>query len=258
MMVTMRHGFVKLLGICFFLSLSDGLTAQTLIRNASYSVAALQPAPVLRLVVQDEAELAGVVAGDAPQDGSPSDSTSKNAEIVANSSDSEAEKKPAQQSLAPLLSRQLSLQVQAPSTANQEIGTGLVPQPKQRRSTAIVLLPDGYARGMYGTQVYWRASNIQHFPLYFEDAMLERHGHSRCHHGSECRQSIVSGVKFFGTIPLLPYLHTLQPKHQCVYSLGHYRSGSAAPCLRDSLPYDRRAAIVESASAAAFFWAMPL
>jgi hypothetical protein len=111
---------------------------------------------------------------------------------------------------------------------------------------------------MLYTQAQWRASQINHFPLYFEDAMLERHGHTRCCLGFECTQSLVSGVKFFGTIPLLPYLKTLRPRHDCVYALGHSRPGSAAPCLRDNIPYDCRAAIVESASAAAFFWAMPL
>ena len=160
--------------------------------------------------------------------------------------------------LTPLLNRPLSVEAQAVSTSNARVGTGLVPMPKEPISKQAQLLPDGYARGMVYTPVYWRASNIQHHPLYFEDAMLERHGPTHCCLGHECCQSAVSGAKFFGTIFLLPYLRTLQPKHECVYALGHYRAGSAAPCLRDNLPYDRRAAIVESASAAAFFWAMPL
>lgn len=163
-------------------------------------------------------------------------------------------------SIAPVQSRQLSAQIQAVSTSSINVGTGLVPTPKQERPAAIYVLPDGISRGMYHTQVCWWASNIRHFPLYFEDPMLERHGHKRCCYlcGSECGQSVVSGAKFFGTIFVLPYLATLQPKHECVYSLGPYRAGSGAPCLRDNLPYDRSAMIVESATAAAFFWAMPL
>lgn len=163
-------------------------------------------------------------------------------------------------SIAPVTSRQLSPQIQAVSISSNQVGTGLVPTPKQQRPAAIYVLPDGISRGMYHTQICWWASNIRHFPLYFEDPMLERHGHKRCCYlcGSECAQSVVSGAKFFGTIFALPYLYTLQPKHECVYSLGPYRAGSGAPCLRDNLPYDRGALIVESATAAAFFWAMPL
>jgi hypothetical protein len=160
--------------------------------------------------------------------------------------------------LTPMQNRELTIRVQAVSIAHEKIGTGLVPMSGSPRSTEQVLLPTGISRGMQYTVVCWRASNIRHFPLYFEDAMLERHGHTRCFLGYEVAQSFVSGAKFFGTIPLLPYLGTLRPKHDCVYALGHYRPGSCAPCLRDNIPYDAKAAIVESASAAAFFWAVPL
>jgi hypothetical protein len=160
--------------------------------------------------------------------------------------------------LAPLQSRQLTLGVQAVSISSAEIGTGLVPTATRPKWSDQDLIQEGQSRDSYFTQVYWQASLIQHFPLYFEDAMLERHGHTRCCRGWELTQSAVSGLKFFGTIPMLPYLATLQPKHQCVYALGHYRAGSAAPCLRSNLPYDKRAAIVESASVAGFFWAAPL
>lgn len=166
--------------------------------------------------------------------------------------------KNSQEPLTPLLNRELTIRVQAVSLANEKVGTGLVPQSGNPRSGQLAAMPSGMSRGMLYSQVCWRASNIQHFPLYFEDAMLERHGHTKCWRGFECTQSLVSGVKFFGTIPMLPYLRTLRPKHDCVYALGHYRAGSGAPCLRDNIPYDSNAAIVESGSAALFFWAMPL
>jgi hypothetical protein len=159
--------------------------------------------------------------------------------------------------LTPMQNRELTLQVYAVSTSEKGIGTGLVPESGRMKKDK-VYLPTGASRGMQYTHVCWRASNIRHFPLYFEDAMLERHGHTRCFLGYEVAQSFVSGAKFFGTIPLLPYLGTLRPRHDCVYALGHYRPGSCAPCLRDNIPYDAKAAIVESASAAAFFWAVPL
>lgn len=161
-------------------------------------------------------------------------------------------------SLAPLQNRELSNRVQVTSIGAGKVGTGLLPTPSRSRNTTEGLLPTGDSRGMYHTHVYWNASLIQHNPLYFEDAMLERHGHTRNYLGYDYAQSVVSGVKFFATIPLLPYHMTLRSKHQCVYALGHYRAGSGAPCLRDNIPYDAKAAIVESSAAAAFFWAIPL
>lgn len=159
--------------------------------------------------------------------------------------------------LAPLQSRQLTISVQAVSTSSEKIGTGLVPQAGRPQWSDQELAGSTISRDSLFTQVYWQASLIQHYPLYFEDAMLERHGHTHCWRGWEVTQSLVSGAKFFGTITMLPYLRTLQPKHECVYALGHYRAGSAAPCLRSSVPYDRSAAIVESGSAAALFWGAP-
>lgn len=173
--------------------------------------------------------------------------------------DSDSSKDPKKKdSLAPMQNRELSTKVQVATISAEKIGTGLIPQRSSDRNAAQGPLPTGLSRGMIHTHVHWRASHIQHYPLYFENAMLERHGHTRSFFGYEYAQSIISGTKFFVTIPLLPYHETLRSKHQCVYALGHYRAGSGAPCLRDNIPYDSRAAIVESASAAAFFWAIPL
>ena len=156
--------------------------------------------------------------------------------------------------LAPLLNRDLSVKIHSISISSAHVGTGLIPESAQRATQAAVSLPSGQERGVQPSMVHWHASLIQHYPLYFEDAMLERHGHVRFGH----LQPLASGAKFFATIPMLPYLRTLQPKHECQYAFGHYRAGSCAPLLRDTIPYDKHAAIVESASAAAFFWAMPL
>ncbi len=141
------------------------------------------------------------------------------------------------------------------NTSTTSIGTGVVPENTALgRMPGSRALPDGIARGMSWHQIHWNASNVCYFPLYFEDAMLERHGHERW----GIAQPLVSGVKFIGTIPLLPYLTTLQPPCEPRYSLGHFRPGNCAPALRDHLPWDRRAATVEALSLGAYFWAMPL
>lgn len=174
----------------------------------------------------------------AQDDASPSDQAE----------DAEAE------SLAPLQSRVMTPGVHAVNISMEGLGTGVLPEPAHDVTEDPVLLPDGLSRGAVFTCVHWRPSAVCHFPLYFEDAMLERHGHVRFGR----LQPVVSGVKFLTTIPLLPYLGTLQPVCEPRYALGHYRPGSCAPALRDHIPWDKNAAAVETVSLATFFWAAPL
>jgi hypothetical protein len=71
--------------------------------------------------------------------------------------------------------------------------------------------------------------------------MLERHGHVRW----GCFQPVASGARFFATIPMLPYLMTINEPCDCEYTLGYYRPGSCAPALVQRPPYDRRALVME-------------
>lgn len=228
-----------------------GLSNQSLVHQVSArrisSLAALRVAPEL-IVSESQDEQAERAEGEPPAESDDAIETEPSLDMLSRSSDA----------LTPLQNRDLTLRVQAVSISNDRIGTGQSPEPVKPTWS-----PGEYAtsidpRFSMATHVHWHASLIQHHPLYFEDAMLERHGATRTLHGHECAQSLISGAKFFATIPLLPYLRTLQPKHECVYSLGNYRPGSEVPCLRSNLPYDSRAALVESASVVAFFWAAPL
>lgn len=159
------------------------------------------------------------------------------------------------ESLAPLQSRELVNAVQTVNLSLDGIGTGSIPDSTPEwLSDSPVGLPDGMSRGAIYQCVHWQSSNICHFPLYFEEAMLERHGHVRWGR----LQPWASGVRFFTTISLLPYLKTLQPTYQTRYVLGQYRAGSCAPALHDTVPWDRNAAAVETLSLAGFFWATPL
>ncbi len=164
-------------------------------------------------------------------------------------------KDPRRDALTPLQSRELSVLIQPVNVSLDGIGTGILPDGADRTGEAqLSNLPTGYERGATYKVVNWQPSLICHYPLYFEDAMLERHGHVRFGR----LQSLASGAKFFGTLPLLPYLYTLKPKHECLYALGHYRVGSCAPLVRDNLPWDRNAAVVEALALSSFFWAAPL
>ncbi len=47
----------------------------------------------------------------------------------------------------------------------------------------------------------WKASNLCHSPLYFEDVNLERYGHT---HGP-LLEPLVQSAHFFANIAVLPY-----------------------------------------------------
>lgn len=153
-------------------------------------------------------------------------------------------------SLMPLQNRGLNNRVQVVDLSVSGLGTGQVPEGASEQ----LEIEAAYGRTAAFKCVHWHPSSICHYPLRFEEAMLERHGHVRF----GLLQPFASGARFFATIPMIPYLNTLQPRHQSVYALGNYRPGSRAPMLRDSIPYDAHAAVVEAMAVAGFFWAAPL
>lgn len=116
-------------------------------------------------------------------------------------------------------------------------------------------LPEGFDRSETWalTAYFWHAPNTFSHPLFFEDVMLERHGHERF----PCLQPFVSGGRFFATIPALPYLAAVRDPWDCDYHLGHYRPGTCAPLLRQRPPYERRAAIIQAGATAGAIIAFP-
>lgn len=90
----------------------------------------------------------------------------------------------------------------------------------------------------------WKASALCTKGAYFEDVQLERYGHSIC----PVLEPVISGARFFLTVPILPYKMGLTPPNECVYTLGHYRVGSCSPYMLDPLPLSIRAALFEGAA----------
>lgn len=88
----------------------------------------------------------------------------------------------------------------------------------------------------------WKASCVCHKPLYFEDVQLERYGHSRC----PLLQPVISGARFWLTIPILPYLMGVYPPNECIYDLGYFRPGSCAPHMLQPLPISLRGGLIEA------------
>jgi hypothetical protein len=98
----------------------------------------------------------------------------------------------------------------------------------------------------------WEAPGLAHHPLYFEEVNLERYGYS-----FGLAQPVVSAAHFFGRIPALPYLATVDPPHRCVYTLGHYRPGSCAPLAWNLVPFDPLAAAVQGGVVTGLVYLIP-
>jgi hypothetical protein len=80
--------------------------------------------------------------------------------------------------------------------------------------------------------VTWKASNLCHKPLYFEDEQLERYGHS----AGPILQPLKSTAHFFVRVISWPYATGIHPINECQYALGFYRPGNCAPWLIDPIP----------------------
>jgi hypothetical protein len=92
--------------------------------------------------------------------------------------------------------------------------------------------------------VTWRASNLCHKPLYFEDTQLERYGHEF----GPVSQPLISTAHFFGNVVFLPYKMGIHPLSECQYALGYYRPGNCAPWTIAPVPLSLRGAAVQGAA----------
>jgi len=132
------------------------------------------------------------------------------------------------------------------TTATDEIGNGRTPESfRDEQPVVLTPLPESAGERLPSWNwsiAEWSAPNTFFYPLYFEDRMLERHGHVR--YG--CFQPAASAVRFVGSAVMLPYLATIDQPCDCDYTLGYYRSGSCAPPLLQRPPYERRAALAEA------------
>ena len=118
----------------------------------------------------------------------------------------------------------------------------------------VVLSNDVYPGRHFGPTVFhWEASNLKYNPLYFEDAPLERYGHT----WPEPVQPFVSVGKFGLQLVGLPYQMALDPLHKDVYPLGWYRPGECAPKKIYQIPLNGKAAAVEAGVITGLFFLVP-
>jgi hypothetical protein len=147
--------------------------------------------------------------------------------------------------------------ISASTTATDTIGNGSLPKSfaSEETSAETPLLEQISQRDpQWGWSSYqFVAANTFSHPLYFEDVMLERHGHERF----PLLQPMVSGTRFIATVPMLPYLMTVRPPCDIEYKMGHFRAGDRVYPYLQRPPYVRDAAIVEAAAIAGGIIALP-
>lgn len=133
--------------------------------------------------------------------------------------------------LPPLTTPNLSITDIGTGQTPEDWVTGRLPEPQS--------LPFGPDRQLelFPQDKAWVAPVFYHQPLYFEDTMLERHGHEKF----PKLTPMLSGARFYTTAFLSPYLAVLRPPLREISNAGHYRPGSAAPGLRERAPYDPKA-----------------
>jgi len=100
---------------------------------------------------------------------------------------------------------------------------------------------------------YLEAARFCHQPLYFEEVNLERFGCSR----RPLLQPIISGARFFATVPALPYLMTIERPWLCCYQESAFPAGRPAPWHRELPPLRLDAAVVTGLVATGMVFLLP-
>lgn len=100
----------------------------------------------------------------------------------------------------------------------------------------------------------WQPSNLWYHPLYFEDAPLERYGHT---YSPLICQTVVSTGRFVGQTVMFPYNATLRSPCSREYPLGYYRPGECAPHLKYCLPWNKEAAVHEALAVVGLVFLIP-
>jgi len=102
--------------------------------------------------------------------------------------------------------------------------------------------PQHQPRQWEPAKITWKASNLMHKPLYFEEVNLERYGHT----AGPILQPVVSSAHFFANIAVLPYKMGVHLPSECQYALGYYRPGNCAPWITPPVPLSLRGALFQA------------
>jgi hypothetical protein len=100
---------------------------------------------------------------------------------------------------------------------------------------------------------HWRPTDFFYMPVYFDNVPLERYGQTK----SPLLEPVVSGLKFLVAVPALPYKIGVNRPHDCITTLGHQPPGDCVPCIRQTLPWELDAALLETGVALAMVFVLP-
>jgi hypothetical protein len=89
-------------------------------------------------------------------------------------------------------------------------------------------------------------------PLYFEEVNLERYGRT-CGH----LQPALSSLRFFATIPLLPYAMTASHPSTSYTPKWPYEAGWGAPCVRELEPLQFKPSLVQVGAITGLVFVLP-
>ena len=141
----------------------------------------------------------------------------------------------------------------APTQTQTQVDISRAPSPAEARPIRAIPVPDDWvplARREWSPQrKYWAAAATCHLPLYFQDTMLERYGHSvETYFGpagrylaypvdkhtestqrNQIAQPFFSVGLFAWQIITLPYALVVDPPWEAQYDLGYWRPGDQIP-----------------------------
>ena len=89
-------------------------------------------------------------------------------------------------------------------------------------------------------------------PLYFEEVNLERYGRSYGHF-----QPALSGLRFFATVPSLPYAMTVHSPNKTYTWRWPYEAGWGAPKVRELEPLQWKPGMVQAAAVTGLIFVVP-
>jgi hypothetical protein len=140
-----------------------------------------------------------------------------------------------------------------PGTPASRLELTRAPSPTEARPIRAIPVPEEFVplpkRDWAPNRKLWASAATAHYPLYFQDASLERYGHSteqfvgpigrflsyplddpkQSNQRNQLTQWIFSYGLFAGQIVALPYNLVMDPPWECEYDLGYYRPGDRVP-----------------------------
>jgi hypothetical protein len=136
---------------------------------------------------------------------------------------------------------QLSIDVEAKAKAGKNVLPNDLAQGVLGAIQTVYAAPASEMTPTYSASLDRRAHTFPYQPLYFEEVNLERYGRSPYRFGA-----FGSIVRFYATIPAIPYAKTVHNPHQKYHWNWPYEAGWSAPRVRETPPLQLNAGLVEA------------